>query len=117
MKFFNPSSVAVECVNSNSHKKYAQQGLGSTKDAITLILFSTNFHINKNKHSYLKEIRLPVVLKCCPSRDPVVENAQHEPQSFWFLTGVTYPSFLQSICKQNKVKHLRMVFICCVKSW
>jgi len=29
------------------------------------------------------------------SIDPVVENAQHEPQSPWFLTGVTTPAVTQ----------------------
>lgn len=31
-----------------------------------------------------------------PSSMPVVENAQHEPQEPWFLTGVTAPLGLQS---------------------
>ena len=35
------------------------------------------------------ETNFPVALKCCPSKDPVVENAQHEPHCPWFLTGVT----------------------------
>jgi len=29
------------------------------------------------------------------SRDPVAENAQHEPQSPWFLIGVTAPAVTQ----------------------
>jgi len=31
-----------------------------------------------------------------PSRDPVVENAQHDPQLPWFLTPVTAPAAFQS---------------------
>ena len=35
-------------------------------------------------------------LKCWPSRDPVAENAQHDPHCIWFFTGVTYPFSRQS---------------------
>jgi hypothetical protein len=35
-------------------------------------------------------------MKANPSNEPVVEKAQHEPQSPWFLTGVTAPFCLQS---------------------
>ena len=39
---------------------------------------------------------LLVALKCCPSRVPVVEKDQQLPHWPWSLTGVTYPSCLQS---------------------
>ena len=47
--------------------------------------------------SSLREMSLPVLMALTPSTAPVVENAQHEPHCFWFLTGVTAPSATQSI--------------------
>ena len=34
---------------------------------------------------------MPVAAKTADSTDSVEENAQHEPQPPWFLTGVTAP--------------------------
>jgi hypothetical protein len=36
-----------------------------------------------------KEVRVPVLMAFIPSRDPVEEKAQHDPQEPWFLTAVT----------------------------
>jgi len=40
--------------------------------------------------------KFPVLINANPSNDPVVENAQHDPHYYWFLTGVTAPFYLQS---------------------
>jgi hypothetical protein len=37
------------------------------------------------------ELNFEVALKWAPSRDPVVEKAQHDPHWPWFLIGVTAP--------------------------
>lgn len=42
------------------------------------------------------DTNLPEARACWPSRTPVVEKAQHEPQPPWSLTGVTTPFVLQS---------------------
>mmetsp|Transcript_10728 Transcript_10728/g.41913 ORF Transcript_10728/g.41913 Transcript_10728/m.41913 type:complete len:321 (-) Transcript_10728:335-1297(-) len=44
-----------------------------------------------------REMSLPVLMALTPSTAPVVENAQHDPHCFWFLTGVTAPLATQSI--------------------
>ena len=45
----------------------------------------------------LNETSFPVLRKCWPSRAPVAEKAQQEPQRNWFLISVTAPLVLQSI--------------------
>lgn len=44
----------------------------------------------------LSEMSSPVAANHWPSRAPVVENAQLDTQSLWFLIGVTYPLSRQS---------------------
>ena len=42
------------------------------------------------------ETSLPVLMANAPSMPPMVEKAQHEPQSPWSLMGVTLPAATQS---------------------
>merc|ERR1719182_983477 len=43
-----------------------------------------------------RDTSLPEDRKLAPSREPVVEKAQHEPHWPWFFTGVTAPLVTQS---------------------
>jgi len=39
---------------------------------------------------------MPRATAKAPSRDPVVDKAQHDPHFPWFLTGVTFSATAQS---------------------
>lgn len=55
------------------------------------------FWVEQSTNYYSEnESNLPVAKKWAPSKDPVVENAQHEPHYPWSLTAVIAPFVLQS---------------------
>ena len=44
---------------------------------------SHDSHEQSTRFCSLRETRFPVALKCCPSREPVAENAQQDPHDPW----------------------------------
>ena len=55
------------------HMTWSHDHLGESHDSLEQ---STRF-------CSLRETSCPVALKCCPSREPVAEKAQQEPQEPW----------------------------------
>lgn len=65
-------------------------------ESIVINLNDATCFVSKPRTCSLRTASSPVLMKCAPSIEPVVENDQQLPQAPWFFTPVTPPFVVQS---------------------